>query len=147
VFFACKEWFYDTFYDRQIYYGSVFGNIHKYRLKFGNKFYDVKLIADKVEDAKDMIGEVKNLLHLRNDIVYCELDEYELTVLFREFVYHFDKEQTLGHFFKYAKFILGLNQIDDKEFVIYLNDMNFTEKRFLVHELYNVPFSQLLYTN
>lgn len=128
-----------------------------------------------VEQKEHKLKVIKNALDLSNKsdvmeslesrnqygvdhIVHCTLtksDEtkmLDLTSMFREFVYHFDKDDDLSkieHFVQYVSKVYDIEEVldDDKNnlyFVIYLNDKNFTEVKYKVRELTNQKFKDVL---
>ena len=118
------------------------------------KEQNVVFISDTKNNVKDDIENFKKnfetIFEKRNLIVYCgvrgpNLDghvsviEDDITSDFRSFMYYFDKND-----FKLDIFFSYLNINLDSEFVLYKNDNNFTEKNFIVRDILDKTFIQLL---
>lgn len=123
------------------------------------KYHKVKILENNVvtKIGEEKMKDIIDCLDKRNHIVHCSLmgeDEHQmldLTTLFREFVYHFDKDDDMSrleHFFEYVKMNYDLDkfgqQADDLYFVVYMNDNNFTEVKSKVKEITAQQFRDLL---
>lgn len=125
------------------YYGYIDKKEHKFKV-----IKNALEVNNEVDDVT-----VLDSLELRNHIVHCSLltpDEskmLELTCVFREFVYHFDKDDDLSrieHFIEYVSKCYELDEIWDWYFVIYLNDKQFTEVKYKVREITKCQFKEVL---
>lgn len=109
------------------------------------------------ESDDELVERILESLDTRNHIVHCSLvtpDEsqmIDLTAMFREFVYHFDKDDDMSkmdHFFQYVNKSYNLDDElgDHKDlyFVIYLNDDKFTEVKYKVKEIIDHQFKEVL---
>jgi hypothetical protein len=119
-----------------------------------------KAIGESENDDDDVvISNILRTLDSKNHIVHCSIvssDDstmLDLTSVFREFVYHFDRDDEMSkmeHFFKYVTQYYELDNIefgnddDDLYFVIYLNDDSFTEVKYKVKEINNHQFREVL---
>lgn len=101
-------------------------------------------------------------LENKNKIVHCSITDsneniiMDTTDLFRRFCYYYDKQHSLLGFFKYIdehkrEFKKNMDDINiyDYNFVIYLNDLTFTEVSYPIRDLINENkrFSDLLQSN
>jgi len=133
-------------------YDNKYLYLEEYYFVENGKEQKIVFISDKkkkiIEDVKNFKKNLENIFEKRNLIVYCGIKEKckesgyiedDITNDFRSFVYYFDKDDfTLNTFFSY----LNINL--DSEFVIYKNDNNFTEKNFIVKDILNKTFKELL---
>lgn len=127
------------------------------------KEHNLKVIKNAIGETGDdddvVIGNILQTLESKNNIVHCSIvgsDEdtmLDLTSVFREFVYHFERDDEMSkmeHFFKYVTQYYDLDNIkfgnddDDLYFVIYLNDDTFTEVKYKVKEINNHQFREVL---
>lgn len=112
------------------------------------KEHNVIFISDKKNDIREDIEffrkNMEILFEKRNLIVYCgirECDNVEddITSDFRSFMYYFNKDNfKLDIFFSYFNIDINSN------FIIYKNDNNFTEKQFLVKDILDKTFKEIL---
>jgi hypothetical protein len=118
-------------------------NIYFHKLQFEDNQYDLKVVTSKNKNTQDdniVQSQVLKNVDKCNAIVYCCLMDsndgmVELTNLFREFVFHFDEtndESRLGYFLEFAghHFDIPVSDISDMDFVVYMNDDDFSEHRF-----------------
>jgi hypothetical protein len=120
-----------------------------YIVENGNE-QNVVFISDKKKDIiKDIDIFRKNLdnfIKKKNIILYCGIKdngiieiEDDLTNDFRSFLYYYDKNN-----FKLDIFFSYLNVNLDSKFIIYKNDNNLTEKNFIVKDIVDKTFSDIL---
>ena len=75
----------------------------------------------------------------RQGIRECDNVEEDITSDFRSFMYYFNKDD-----FKLDVFFSYLNIDVNSNFIIYKNDNNFTEKQFLVKDILDKTFKEIL---
>lgn len=125
-------------------------NFQHYNAYIKNKKYKLKTISDEIVEFNDVVKVFDN----RKSIVHCSLTNdkedilVDLTCVFREFVYHFDKEDNIYDFIEY---VVEYNKLDfgkmDKKttyLVMYKNDDNFTEIKHKLEELEEKTFKYVL---
>lgn len=123
--------------------------------KNANK-HNIKIIYDKDDILHDEITILKDILknnESKNNIVHCSLtneltnDMIELTSLFREFLFHFDKKDNrsfIKNFLEYVKVSYDLDNINNYTFIVYLNDENFTELKYNNMQLDTLRFYDIV---
>jgi hypothetical protein len=123
-------------------------NVHFCKLQLEDMHYNLKVVTAKYKNAQSnnvIHAHVLKNLNKCNKIVFCCLMDsndgmLELTTIFREFVFHFDKdndESRLGYFLEFVchQFNIPVSHISDMDFVVYMNDDTFTEHRFPASEV------------
>lgn len=126
----------------------------KYHLIENDKTHTVVFVSTCNNSLNKHINDFKNdqrkHLENKNKIVHCSISDdnenviMDTTDLFRRFCYYYDKDHTLEGFFKYIEehkreFKKNMDDIDiyDYNFVIYLNDDEFTEVTHSIRDLIN----------
>jgi hypothetical protein len=108
--------------------------------------------SDKSDISKVISNSIHDKLHLKSKIVNCSLmDEddneiYDVTSLFREFIFHFegqDEKNKLKYFFKYLEVTLGIS-VNHLNFVVYINNDDFTEQKFAINSLSEQFFHEII---
>jgi hypothetical protein len=120
------------------------------------KEQSIVFVSDKknnvIEDVNYFKKNIDLLFEKRNLILYCGVKERgileeatdiniedDITSDFRSFMYYFDKDD-----FKLDIFFSYLNIDINSDFIIYKNDNNFTEKHFVVKDILDETFKNIL---
>ena len=136
--------------------------MEQYEMVVNDKNHEIILIGytsiELTYQFNELIRNVYDKLKYKNDIVYCSIIDdngdivIELTNIFRCFFYYFDKQDfKLWMFFDYiqdyidekAEIYKGI-QIDNYNFMIYLNDDNFTELSYKIKEIKDKSINEIL---
>jgi len=120
--------------------------IHVLKANIDNKFYDLKVIhADTNTHMKfnEIYNQIEQNMKLRHNILNCSFVNEEtnyvldVTEMFREYVYHFDKtdnQSKVSHFLLDIKEQYDIDLDDPKlELVVYMNDDQITECRYPIY--------------
>lgn len=128
--------------------------IHNYKLWLSEKTRTVHVISnigDKI-DVQHVIKDVSNNMKLRNKIVHCSISDKEdtfmidLTSTFREFVYHFDKNDfKVKYLFDYISHKNDFPILDEYILTVYMNDEIFTEYKYPISKASTMWFHEILY--
>ena len=118
--------------------------IRQYEFYLSTKRHRINVIKDNVDYNK-----LLDVIEYKNSIVYCGLEisecSLDLTSDFREFVYHFNKEDMLHYFFEYVKEIYKYEENHkDIEFVVCLNDSSLTQYNYKLKDAKNMTFVEIL---
>jgi hypothetical protein len=122
--------------------------IKQYEFHLSTKCHRINVITKDKRDNVDY-NKLLDVIEYKNSIVYCglEIGEYslDLTSDFREFVYHFNKEDMLQYFFEYVKEIYKYEENhEDIEFVVFLNDSSLTQYNYKLKDVKNMMFVDIL---
>jgi hypothetical protein len=138
-----------------------------YIVENGNE-QPVIFISDKKSDVQKEVDHFKkdmnDFCNRKNIILYCGIIEQtrstddkqegtftegseskcigiedDITKDFRSFIYYYDKDH-----FKLGTFFCYLNINSDSVFILYKNDNNFTEKRYIVKDIEDKRFKDIL---
>ena len=139
--------------------------VEEYEIKFNSKKHNIVLIGDSsrslTEQINDLVPSISDNLKYKNQIVYCSIVNengdiiIELTNMLRSFVYYFDKEDfKLSLFFDYVQDYIderfdiynGVN-VYDFDFMIYLNDLTFTELGYKINYIKDKSIIDILIKN
>jgi hypothetical protein len=120
----------------------------------------IVFISDKKSDVEKEVEhfrkDMDNFCNKKNIILYCGIIEPTNTIVdnneredigieddmtkdFRSFMYYYDKDD-----FKLDTFFCYLNINSNSIFILYKNDNNFTEKRYIVNDIKNKRFKDIL---
>lgn len=129
-----------------------------YNVRLDDKLHTIHIIQDaneKLHDDDLIIKRINNNINYKNNIVHCSLTDIssnemiDLTSVFREFIFHFDKEcnQNLDSFFSYVKKSHNIEIHDNFVFVVYMNDAHFTEYQYKLDKVYSMRFYDIVQAN
>ena len=131
-------------YDNKYYY------LEQYNVVQNDKTHDIVFLSDTKYNVKDdyanFLLNKKEIFEKRNLVLHCGLKDFgsdiedDITFDFRSFMYYFDKDKIkLDAFFSY------INADKNGEFIIYINDGNLTEKKYLVNDLLEKSFKEIVF--
>lgn len=136
--------------------------VEEYEIVVNTKKHDIVLIGDTSRELtnhfNDLISSISSKIENKNKIVYCSVVNkdgdiiIELTNIFRRFFYYFDKDDfKMSSFFDYVQDYIeeksdiynDLN-IYDFNFIIYLNDLTFTELGYTIKYIKDKSINDIL---
>jgi hypothetical protein len=130
--------------------------VYEYNVCIKEKVHNVRIISDNKKEDKEIYDSIVKNVDNKQKIVYCSImngDEclIDLTNIFREFVYHMDDKietyNKMEYFFKYIKEKhkhMEIKDIDEYQFVVYMNDDMFSEYKYKVKDLYDKMFKDII---
>lgn len=137
-------------------------DVEEYELILNTKKHNVVLIGESsielTNHFNDLLSNISCKIEDRNRIVYCSVVNkdgdiiVELTNIFRSFFYYFDKDDfKMSAFFDYVQDYIDeksdiYNDINiyDFDFIIYLNDLTFTELGYTIKYIKDKSINDLL---
>jgi hypothetical protein len=130
-------------------------HLHRYKTVINKKPHYISVV--NLDNKKKIFESVKTNFDLRTKFLHCSImDEHDcavdLTQSLREFVYHYDKDDhhsKLYYFFRYVqhKCKTSFELLHEYDFVLYMNDDSFTEKRYSVRECLDKRFMDVIESN
>lgn len=155
--------------DIYLYINKKSDNIYKtntYRIK-DNYFTEYNVVKDDknhimILKHEEIYKDVNIKINNKNLIVYSGLvdnkkddknddknddksdDDIDITEIFRKFFYYYDTDKSINYFLDYINEHLNLNGYNDYHLVIYLNNDELTERKYLISELKNKTFNDLI---
>lgn len=137
-------------------------NVEEYEVIVNAKKHDIVLIGETSRELtnhfNDLLSSISSKIEDKNRIVYCSVVNkdgdiiIELTNMFRRFFYYFDKDDfKMSAFFDYVQDYIEeksdiYNDINiyDFDFVIYLNDLTFTELGYTIKYIRDKSINDIL---
>jgi hypothetical protein len=137
-------------------------SLEEYEVILKTKKHNVVLVGESsIELTKhfnDLLSNISCAIEDKNKIVYCSVVNedgdiiIELTNMFRNFFYYFDKDDfKMSAFFDYVQDYIDersdiYNDINiyDFDFIVYLNDLTFTELGYTIKYIGDKSISELL---
>jgi hypothetical protein len=128
--------------------------LYKYKVTIDKKPHFINVVSDTKLSKTDIYDDIRSNFEQRTKFLHCSImDEHDcavdLTQSFREFVYHYDKtdeRSLLYYFFKYVQYKhkTSFELLHEYDFVFYMNDELFSEKRYSVKECLEKGYSEIL---
>jgi hypothetical protein len=135
-------------------------HVYEYEVCIKEKVHNIKVISDNKKQDEEIYNNIVKNIDNKQKIVNCSIMNGEecvidLTNVFREFVYHMETDgdsndntyNKLEYFFKYIKEKYDIKEFEDCHFVVYMNDDMFSEHRYMIKELYDKMFIEIINVN
>lgn len=127
--------------------------VHEYKVCIKEKVHNMNVISDTKKLDNEIYDKIVKNIDNKQRIVNCSIMNGEeclvdLTNIFREFVYHMehsmDTQSKMEYFFKYIEAKHNIKEFEDYHFVVYMNDDMFSEYKYIIKELYDKTFIDII---
>lgn len=119
--------------------------VHRHKLIQDNKVHHLNVVV--VDKNNESTLDYFDVVEYKNMIVYCSVDDIDITSDFREFAYHFDKQDASCQLKYFVEYIKMKHKVDGKEIMIYMNDDECTNVNYNIENIENLTFKEIMKLN